>query len=148
MVKSKTKAKTGRPLAKIDPAQVEQLAAIQCSYAEMAAVLGCDPKTLSNRFSQAIEKGREVGKSSLKRAQFKMAMGGNATMLIWLGKQHLGQHDKQSHEVSGPEGGPIEVKINELRDRFTRRIDGIASRIGTNGSHQNAHSPGTRGAGV
>jgi hypothetical protein len=40
--------------------------------------------------------------------QFKAAEGGNATMLIWLGKQYLGQSDKTQHELSGPGGGPIE----------------------------------------
>jgi hypothetical protein len=30
---------------------------------------------------------------SLKRKQFDMAMKGNVTMLIWLGKQTLGQRD-------------------------------------------------------
>jgi hypothetical protein len=85
----------GRPLKKIDPKQVEELAAIQCSYAEMAAVLDCNPSTLQRRFAQAIEKGRERGKSSLKRAQWNKAVNdGNPTMLIWLGKQHLGQSDK------------------------------------------------------
>ena len=133
----KKKPKTGRPLAKIDPVMVEQLAGIQCSYAEMAAVLKCSADTLQRRFAAAIEKGRENGKASLKRAQFKLAMGGNATMLIWLGKQILDQKDKQSHEVSGPEGGPIEVKIDELRERLTTRISGLASRLAPtgNGSH-------------
>lgn len=31
---------------------------------------------------------------SLKRKQWEMAMNGNITMLIWLGKQNLGQTDK------------------------------------------------------
>lgn len=89
------KPKTGRPLLNIDPRQVEQLAAIDCSYAEMAAVLDCDPKTLSNRFSQVIQKGRERGCASLKRKQFELAMSGDKTMLIWLGKQRLGQAEQQ-----------------------------------------------------
>jgi hypothetical protein len=97
------RTKTGRPLKNIDPRQVEQLAAIQCSYAEMAAVLGCDPSTLTKRFSQAIKKGRESGKSSLKRAQFKAALGGNATMLIWLGKQYLEQRDYQQLRIGNPD---------------------------------------------
>jgi AraC-like DNA-binding protein len=63
--------------------------------AEMAAVLNCSPDTLQRRFAAVIEKGRERGKSSLKRAQWKKAVDeGNPTMLIWLGKQHLGQTDK------------------------------------------------------
>lgn len=89
-----------RPRKKIDPAQVEKLAAIQCSYAEMAAVLGCNESTLTRRFAQAIKKGREIGRSSLKRRQYKLAMDGNATMLIWLGKQHLQQEDKKSWDMT------------------------------------------------
>jgi hypothetical protein len=92
---TQAKKKNGRKLLKIDPRLVEKLAAIQCSHAEMAAVLGCSADTLERRFAAVIKKGRETGKSSLKRAQFKLALSGNPTMLIWLGKQYLGQADKQ-----------------------------------------------------
>ena len=83
-----------RPRAKIDIEQVKKLAAIQCSYAQMAAVLGCNESTLTRRFAQAIKEGREQGFTSLKRKQFEVAMSGHVTMLIWLGKQYLGQTDK------------------------------------------------------
>jgi len=83
-----------RPRKKIDPDQVRALAAIQCSYAEMAAVLKCNESTLTRRFAQEIKDGREEGKTSLKRKQYEVAMNGNVGMLIWLGKQHLGQADK------------------------------------------------------
>lgn len=59
----------------------------------MALVLNCDEKTLSNRFSQAIKEGRAQGKSSLKRKQYELAMKGDRTMLIWLGKILCGQID-------------------------------------------------------
>lgn len=84
----------GRPKLQLDEEQITQLAAINCSLAEMGAVLNCDAKTLTSRFSSVIEKGRQSGKMSLKRKQWEMAMGGNITMLIWLGKQYLGQSDK------------------------------------------------------
>lgn len=99
LVRKPEPPKIGRPPLDIDPAQVEQLAMIDCSYAEMAAVLGCDASTLTRRFAQVIEKGREAGKSSLKRAQFKAAINGNPTMLIWLGKQRLGQADQQHLKI-------------------------------------------------
>lgn len=82
-----------RPKLKIDEEQVVKLAAINCSYAEMGAVLNCSPDTLERRFAEAIEKGRHTGKMSLKRKQYEMAMNGNVVMLIWLGKQLLGQKD-------------------------------------------------------
>lgn len=69
---------------------------INCSYAEIAAVLDCDESTLTRRFAQVIKKGREHGKSSLKRSMWKKAVtDGNVTMMIWLSKQMLGYTDKQ-----------------------------------------------------
>lgn len=97
----------GRPLKEINSEQVFQLARIDCSYEEMAAVLGCCPDTLMNRFSEVIKKGRDSGTASLKKQQFKLAMDGNPTMLIWLGKNKLGQTDKAAHEHSGPRGTPL-----------------------------------------
>jgi hypothetical protein len=82
-----------RPKKDIDPDQVKKLAAIDCSYSEMASVLNCDEKTLTNRFSQVIKEGRESGCASLKRKQFEIAMSGNVSMLIWLGKIRLKQKD-------------------------------------------------------
>lgn len=84
-----------RPRKNIDPNQVKELASIQCSYAEMAAVLGCNESTLTRRFAQAIKEGRECGKVSLKRKQYDVAMSGNVSMLIWLGKILLGQSEVQ-----------------------------------------------------
>ena len=41
----------------------------------------------------------EQGKASLRRMQYGAANKGNVTMQIWLGKQYLGQNDKQ--EITG-----------------------------------------------
>ena len=110
------KRRPGRPRLNIDPAKVERLASISCSYEEMAAILGCSTTTLSDRFRQAIEKGRSAMKASLRRRQFEVAMGRpasydetgtlieserapNVTMLIWLGKCVLGQSERQQVEL-------------------------------------------------
>ncbi len=89
-----------RPKKKIDPEQVLKLAAINCSYDEMGSVLGCSPDTLERRFAGVIKKGRDNGKMSLKRKQYEIAMSGNVTMLIWLGKIMLGQVEKQEVAVT------------------------------------------------
>jgi len=91
-----------RPKKKIDHDQVEKLAAINCSYDEMAAVLNCDASTLTRRFAQVIKKGRNHGKMSLKRKQYEVAMTGNVTMLIWLGKIMLDQVEKKELMLSQP----------------------------------------------
>lgn len=59
----------------------------------MAAVLGCSVDTLERNYAEAIKEGREHGKSSLKRKQYEVAMSGNVSMLIWLGKVVIGQID-------------------------------------------------------
>lgn len=82
-----------RPRLVIDPALVTSLAEIHCTYDEISAVVGCSTDTLKRRFADLIEKGRQQGKTSLRRAQFKSALDGNVTMQIWLGKQHLEQTD-------------------------------------------------------
>lgn len=98
MVKKK---KTGRPKLKIDAKQVETLASYGCTNTEIAAFIGCGRTTITKRFSRYIAKGKEQGKIRLRQKQFDVAMKGNVSMLIWLGKQMLGQLDKQDIEHSG-----------------------------------------------
>jgi hypothetical protein len=91
----------GRPKKDIDSEQVLELAKLHCTIEEMSAVFNCDRKTLYNRFHDVIERGKEQGKMSLRRKQVEMALSGNVPMLIWLGKNYLGQTDKQEIEHSG-----------------------------------------------
>lgn len=90
----------GRPRKKIDADQVGTLARIGCTYSEIGAVVGCSTDTLKRRFADHIEKAREHGKSSLRHAQWQKALEGNPTMLIWLGKQELGQRDRQDVDTT------------------------------------------------
>lgn len=70
------------------------MAAIGLSVKEIAAVLGCSHDTIARRFKHQLDSGWENMRASLKRAQYEAAVKkGNTTMLIWLGKQHLGQSD-------------------------------------------------------
>jgi hypothetical protein len=72
---------------------VFKLAAMGCTDSEIARWFGIEESTLKYNFSEIIAKGREQLKQSLRRAQIRLAMNGNATMLIWLGKNILGQSD-------------------------------------------------------
>lgn len=76
------KNKGGRPKAKIDLKQVEALAGLQATYPEMAAVLGVSESTVGHKmqqpnsgFCKAYKKGKEKGKISLRRLQWKTAQG-------------------------------------------------------------------------
>ena len=107
----------GRPRIVFDLGLVEDLGKIQSTHSELAAVLGVSIETVKRRlkddpeFCAAYEKGLENGKSSLRRIQWKSALGGNTTMQIWLGKQYLGQQDRQTTEV-------VSRKIEEWRKKL------------------------------
>ena len=95
----------GRPKKQIDYEAVEKLAKIQCTQEEISNFLGISTRTLQkdDEFLRVYKKGIENGKMSLRRMQFKKANDGNVSMLIWLGKQYLGQTDKvenrDTHEI-------------------------------------------------
>jgi len=87
----------GRPLIKIDHAQVERLASIQCTDQEIAAVLGVSVDTLARRkvndpeFWEFLQRGKAKGRVALRRLQWQRAEAGSDVMLIFLSKQLLGQ---------------------------------------------------------
>jgi hypothetical protein len=85
----------GRGITKkvVFDADVYKLAAMGCNDREIARWFDVNEDTLRNNFSDILAKGREELKQSLRRAQIKLALGGNATMLIWLGKNILGQQE-------------------------------------------------------
>ena len=74
----------------------ESLCAIQCTEEEITAVLNISRQTLNRwcndvygkNFGQVFAEKRELGKSSLRRMQWKQAEK-NPTMAIWLRKTIL-----------------------------------------------------------
>jgi len=65
----------------------------------MGQVLGVSPDTITRNYAEPYKRGIATLKQSLRRKQVNLALRGNVTMLIWLGKQWLDQSDKR--EVSG-----------------------------------------------
>jgi hypothetical protein len=127
-----SKAKPGKPPVSIDPRLVENSAAIGCTVEEIAAVLGIGRRTLYDRLetdpelAAVLERGRDTGKATLRRLQWQEANKGNATMLIWLGKQTLGQRDTIDHNVTA------DVEVRTLSDdALDKRIAALLGKIGT-----------------
>tara|TARA_Y100001963_G_scaffold84253_1_gene116820 strand:- start:1051 stop:1362 length:312 start_codon:yes stop_codon:yes gene_type:complete len=77
----------------IDTKKVEQLASFGCTNIEIASFFGCTESLIRKSYSEFITKGREKGKIRLRQLQWNTAEKGNVQMLIWLGKQVLGQTD-------------------------------------------------------
>lgn len=74
--------------------RIEKLASCGLNNKEIADALGYDDSTLKLHFENNLTKGRANLKEKLKRKQISVALQGNVVMLIWLGKQYLGQADK------------------------------------------------------
>jgi hypothetical protein len=91
----------GAPRKKLDEDLMLRLARIGLANYEIAAVLECDGKTLA-KFGEILDEGRAHARASVKRKQFEMAIAGNVTMLVWVGKNLCGQADKS--EVTGKDG--------------------------------------------
>lgn len=91
-----------RPKKEIDFAELDRLCLLQCTALEIAWFFGISEDTLGRRiqekygesFADYFKKASSEGKMSLRRKQFEIALKGNVSMLIWLGKQCLGQSDK------------------------------------------------------
>ena len=90
-----------RPKLDIDPERVEMLASFGCSTIEIARLHNCDESTIRLRFKNELERGRENMKIKLRQLQWKQAENGNTSLLIFLGKQYLGQSDRNELELVG-----------------------------------------------
>ena len=84
----------------VPPEEVYKLAKLWCSMQEIADWFNIPRETLKYNFSDLIAKGRAETKQALRRAQLKAAIGGNTSMMIWLGKNILGQSDNPINNES------------------------------------------------
>jgi DNA-binding CsgD family transcriptional regulator len=93
----------------IDPEEVIKLAGYGCSQRDIADFYGCDESLISKNYSSIFTKARAEMKNGLRSKQINVAMGGNVTMLIWLGKQILGQSEKvEASFKDSPNGFELE----------------------------------------
>ena len=106
---SELQAMTDEPLG-LDDAKVYGMF---CSPEELATVVGISRSLFFERMNtdpevkEAVERGRDKGKTTLRRLQWQGAQEGNSTMLVWLGKQLLGQRDNLT--IAGDASAPLIV---------------------------------------
>jgi hypothetical protein len=100
----------GAPRKVIDLDVARRAASLGCSSDEIATLLGIGRRTFFDHLKEdedlknAIDAGRDQGRTTLRRLQWQRAQTGSDTMLIWLGKQLLGQRDK--HEFAQDPASP------------------------------------------
>lgn len=83
----------GRNKIIVPPEEVEHQASLGCTDREIANYFDVHENTLRYNFKEFLTKGRHNLKTSLRQAQLRVALDGNPTMLIWLGKNLLSQND-------------------------------------------------------
>ena len=83
----------GRNATVVPPDEVEHLASLGCTDAEIARYHGVKEDTLRRHFEEYLTRGRHQLRTTLRQAQLRVALEGNPTMLIWLGKNLLQQNE-------------------------------------------------------
>ena len=101
---TKRKKTVGRPKKyDIDTDMLFKLAKYNLTNIEIADIYGCDEALLRKNYSEFLTKGRGELKKRLRQAQYEVAVDDrNVTMLIWLGKQILGQTEKAEIQMNRP----------------------------------------------
>lgn len=105
----------GRPPIPINWEEFDKLCALQCLQTEIAAWFNCTVDTLENRvksekgmgYSEYYHQKADKGKIALRRVQWQLALKGDKTMLIWLGKQCLGQSEKVEEKIQAQVTGNV-----------------------------------------
>jgi hypothetical protein len=122
----------GRPKANIDWHKVDNLLKAQCDGVGIAGILGVSPDTLYRAcqeehnigFAEYSAQKKSEGKELLRGKQFQMAVEGDKTMLVWLGKQYLDQRDKSDNHNENTDTSRIVVENEEQAQKIKDIIDG------------------------
>lgn len=99
---------TGRPEKLVDWDMVDDLLLAGCMGSEIAPYFDMHPDTLYKKveekfnvtFSVYSQQKKSKGDGCLRKAQFDKAIGGDNTMLVWLGKNRLDQKETSSVSVN------------------------------------------------
>lgn len=104
--------KGGRPFKEIPQKEFEKLCSMQCTKEEICGFFDITDKTLDRwvkrtykqSYSEVYRQKRANGRISLRRSQFKLAEK-SAAMAIFLGKNYLGQSDKEIQQEEHTDDG-------------------------------------------
>jgi CRISPR/Cas system CMR subunit Cmr6 (Cas7 group RAMP superfamily) len=108
-------AKMGRPKLQLDDKTFDTAIQLPLIKADIAKLMMCSEDTLDRyvkqRFGETFavlqDKNRQHFRKNIIAKQYELAMKGNTTLLIWLGKQYCDQKDKT--EFSGDASAPVQI---------------------------------------
>ena len=106
------KTKVGRPKLNIDGDKISKWISYGATVKEIADVENCSEDHIHKVFHHKITKWKAQGNIRLRKAQIELALSGNCSMLIWLGKNYLGQKDSPTPEWNMPIKGVEFIDID------------------------------------
>ena len=119
-----------------DPDKIQMLASFGCSIIEIAKYFKMDESTVRKNYKDELETGRESLKVRLRQLQWDHAARGNTALLIWLGKQYLGQTDRKEIDLIGNlesvlkecgfEDSPIDAEYS-VEEEDTEQAEAVGS---------------------
>lgn len=82
---------------------IEKLAQLGLKNITIARILNIDDSTLARNYEKNLDKGRKNLINDIAAKQIELGLTGNdgegnAIMLIWLGKQYLGQQERRTEK--------------------------------------------------
>jgi hypothetical protein len=121
--------KMGRPEKVIDWKLLDSILQFGARLIDCSEMLDMSDDSIQNKikeefgctFSEYRERKMSKMRMKLLQKQFDVAMSGNTALLIWLGKQHLGQSDKmetKSIEVSKEDTKILIKEAQELVEKM------------------------------
>lgn len=122
-------AKRGRPRFEFNEerlAEIRDLASEAAPVKEICRAIGCSESTFyaNETAMQAFHDGQNDMRISLRHWQFLQAKAGNTTMLIWLGRNMLGQKEQPTVAAAdSPEDDALTRSLEKVGEELDRRAD-------------------------
>jgi len=108
------KRKRGRPrhlILATTQLEVYNLSRVGTRHEDIAILLGFSEDTLAKYYRKELDKGRIEANAAIAGTLFEKAkQGDTSAMLFWL-KTRAGWHEKNTTELTGEGGAPINIKV-------------------------------------
>jgi hypothetical protein len=125
----------GRKKLNINWVKVEKMAMAGANGKQISSALGIHYDTLTtacvrenkSTFSDYLQAKREKGNNFLLSKQYDIAIEGDRSMLIWLGKNRLGQSDKK--EVISENKNVQTYDLSNLTDEELKQLAKLSATI-------------------
>lgn len=71
---------------------------------------GIHLETLKTHFAQQLGAGKAKANAQVGKTLFQRAIGGDTTAMIWWSKTQMKWSEVQRHELTGADGGPVQMQ--------------------------------------